>query len=129
MFSSSSCSSPAYGKSTADSEHRFMPPASYVVILLITAVALPQTLPAAETNSFSPQKLPGLHTAAQISRDTNGIAHIKADDEHDVAFLQGYVHAQLPRLFQPAGKLSDHRRAAGAACAGAHHGTGDQYRY
>ena len=99
MFSSSSCSSPAYGKSTADSEHRFMPPASYVVILLITAVALPQTLPAAETNSFSPQKLPGLHTAAQISRDTNGIAHIKADDEHDVAFLQGYVHAQ-DRLFQ-----------------------------
>jgi penicillin G amidase len=37
--------------------------------------------------------------AAQVWRDTFGIAHIQASNEHDLFFLQGYVHAQ-DRLFQ-----------------------------
>lgn len=45
------------------------------------------------------QKLGGLHAAAQVSRDTDGIAHVKAGNDHDLYFMQGYVHAQ-DRLFQ-----------------------------
>ena len=60
-----------------------------------------------------PTKLPGLHAAAQVSRDTYGIAHIRAANDHDLYFLQGYVHAQ-DRLFQmdvnrrqPSGTLAE----------------------
>jgi penicillin G amidase len=43
--------------------------------------------------------LRGLHAPARVARDTNDIAHIKAHNDHDLFFLQGYVHAQ-DRLFQ-----------------------------
>jgi penicillin amidase len=46
-----------------------------------------------------PAKLRGLHAAAEVSRDVYGIAHIKAGNDHDLYFMQGYVHAQ-DRLFQ-----------------------------
>ena len=49
--------------------------------------------------STSPIHLPGLHAPARVVRDENDIAHIQARNEHDMAFLQGYVHAQ-DRLFQ-----------------------------
>ncbi len=49
--------------------------------------------------SDQPIALKGLKDAARITRDVNGIAHIKATNEHDLFFLQGYVHAQ-DRLFQ-----------------------------
>ena len=44
-------------------------------------------------------QLPGLHASAEIIRDGAGIAHIRASDEHDLFFLQGWVHAE-DRLFQ-----------------------------
>ena len=44
-------------------------------------------------------KLAGLKAAAEVSRDNYGIAHIRAGNEHDLYFMQGYVHAQ-DRLFQ-----------------------------
>lgn len=43
--------------------------------------------------------LGGLSEAAEVARDDKGIAHIHAQNEHDLFFLQGYVHAQ-DRLFQ-----------------------------
>src|SRR6266540_3045039 len=43
--------------------------------------------------------LGGLTQAAQVTRDVNGIAHLRAGNTHDLYFLQGYVHAQ-DRLFQ-----------------------------
>lgn len=46
-----------------------------------------------------PSKLVGLKAAAEVSRDNYGIAHIKAGNDHDLYFMQGYVHAQ-DRLFQ-----------------------------
>src|ERR1051325_1714832 len=46
-----------------------------------------------------PLRLPALKEAAHITRDALGIAHINARNEHDLFFLQGYVHAQ-DRLFQ-----------------------------
>jgi len=50
-------------------------------------------------HSGAPVDLPGLIAAAQIWRDTSGIAHIRTANEHDLFFLQGYVHAE-DRLFQ-----------------------------
>jgi penicillin amidase len=47
----------------------------------------------------SPVRLPGLHAAAEIVRDRSGIAHLRANDEHDLFLLQGWVHAE-DRLFQ-----------------------------
>jgi penicillin amidase len=47
----------------------------------------------------APVHLPGLHDAATLVRDTAGIVHVTAADEHDLFFLQGWVHAE-DRLFQ-----------------------------
>ncbi len=46
-----------------------------------------------------PTKLPGLHAAAHVLRDVDGIPHILASDEHDLVLMQGWVHAS-DRLFQ-----------------------------
>ncbi|GIK84785.1 MAG: penicillin amidase [Betaproteobacteria bacterium] len=46
-----------------------------------------------------PAKLPGLQAAAQVARDVYGIAHVRANNDHDLYFMQGWVHAQ-DRLFQ-----------------------------
>jgi penicillin amidase len=43
--------------------------------------------------------LAGLKQPAKITRDSRGVAHVQAANEHDLFFLQGYVHAQ-DRLFQ-----------------------------
>jgi len=45
------------------------------------------------------EKLPGLHHAVRVQRDTWGVAHIYARDAHDLFFAQGFVTAQ-DRLFQ-----------------------------
>ncbi|HTP24377.1 MAG TPA: penicillin acylase family protein, partial [Anaeromyxobacteraceae bacterium] len=47
----------------------------------------------------APVVLSGLHADATVARDNAGIAHIRAADEHDLFFMQGWVHAQ-DRLFQ-----------------------------
>src|SRR5215813_1015617 len=69
--------------------------ATFVPVILITmnspATAAPQAGP--------PTKVPELKAAAQVLRDGAGVAHILAGNEHDLFFLQGYVHAQ-DRLFQ-----------------------------
>lgn len=46
-----------------------------------------------------PTAVPGLKAQARLVRDANGIPHIFAQNDHDVFFLQGWVHAQ-DRLFQ-----------------------------
>ncbi len=43
--------------------------------------------------------LPGLDSPAKVVRDSNGIPHIYADNEHDLFFMQGRIHAE-DRLFQ-----------------------------
>jgi penicillin G amidase len=43
--------------------------------------------------------LPGLRAEAQLVRDVRGIPHLTAANEHDLFFLQGWVHAE-DRLFQ-----------------------------
>lgn len=44
-------------------------------------------------------RLPGLQAEAQLVRDVRGIPHLTAANEHDLFFLQGWVHAE-DRLFQ-----------------------------
>jgi penicillin amidase len=44
-------------------------------------------------------KVPGLYASVQIERNTLGVPHIYAENEHDLFFAQGYVHAQ-DRLWQ-----------------------------
>ena len=71
----------------------------------ITARALPQT--------SGVVRAPDLHAPVTVIRDAAGIAHLYADDPHDLFFGQGYVHAQ-ERLWQMevwrhigAGRLSE----------------------
>ncbi len=42
---------------------------------------------------------PELNEPVTVIRDANGIAHIQAQNEYDLYFMQGYIHAQ-DRLFQ-----------------------------
>jgi penicillin G amidase len=53
----------------------------------------------AATASDGRVRLPGLHASASVIRDVDGIAHIVAADQHDLFFLQGWVHA-ADRMFQ-----------------------------
>ncbi len=39
-------------------------------------------------------QIPGLQAPVQVIRDDMGIPHIYAENEHDLFFAQGYVHAQ-----------------------------------
>jgi penicillin amidase len=57
--------------------------------------------------------VPGLQATATVQRDTNGVIHVRAENEHDLFFAQGFVSAQ-DRLFQiefqrrlGAGRLSE----------------------
>ena len=62
-----------------------------VTALLLVAIA---------TTSFAkPIKAPGLHSSVKVIRDIDGIPHIIGNKEHDVVFVQGYLHAQ-DRFFQ-----------------------------
>jgi len=62
-----------------------------IIALLLVAVAA--------TAVAKPMKVPGLKSAVKVIRDIDGIPHIIASNEHDLVFVQGYVHAQ-DRFFQ-----------------------------
>src|SRR3989449_9842032 len=47
----------------------------------------------------TPQRLAGLQAATSITIDDEGISHVRANNEHDLYFMQGWVHAR-DRLFQ-----------------------------
>ncbi len=51
--------------------------------------------------SKAPERIetPGLHAAGEVIRDIDGLPHIYAADEHDLAFLVGWIQAE-DRLFQ-----------------------------
>ena len=62
-----------------------------VAVLLLVAVAA--------TAIAKPVEVPGLRSAVKVIRDIDGIPHIIGNTEHDVVFMQGYLHAQ-DRFFQ-----------------------------
>ncbi len=68
---------------------------------------------AAEHPASQEMTVPGLSGDVRIERDTHGIPHIYAENDSDLFFALGYVHAQ-DRLFQmdlqrrlPSGRLSE----------------------
>src|SRR2546430_12152561 len=72
-----------------------------MLLVALAAFALLARSAVAQTPADSPvtKRIAGLSAAATLDRDQQGIAHISADNEHDLFFLQGFVHAQ-DRLFQ-----------------------------
>jgi penicillin amidase len=67
------------------------------IVLLCGAFAVHVSVERPGTDS--PIPFAGLRAAAQITRDSKGIAHVQAANRHDLYLLQGYVHAQ-DRFFQ-----------------------------
>ena len=57
-------------------------------------IAIGAAAPAAADTTLS-----GLDRRATVARDANGVPHVFASSEHDLFFLQGWVHAE-DRLFQ-----------------------------
>ena len=51
------------------------------------------------TAAATPTEVPGLDSPVKVIRDIDGIPHILGNNEHDVVFVQGYLHAQ-DRFFQ-----------------------------
>ncbi|HEX4602525.1 MAG TPA: penicillin acylase family protein [Candidatus Angelobacter sp.] len=73
-----------------------------LMVTVVFTLALPVALLAEKKDddaNATLQKLPGLLAPVRVVRDTNDIPHVKAANEHDMAFVQGYLHAQ-DRLFQ-----------------------------
>lgn len=72
---------------------------SLTIIALVTVVILRYLV----TKSFpmvdGELRIAGLQSAVTIQRDDYGVPHIAAENEHDLFFAQGYVHAQ-DRLWQ-----------------------------
>ncbi len=68
-------------------------------LALLLIVCCCTLLSAQSTEAGAALQLPGLIDEARVVRDANGIPHIFATNDHDVAFLQGYVHAE-DRFFQ-----------------------------
>lgn len=69
-----------------------------IIVVLACSLLLPAGL-LAQQAAADPVDVPGLEGPANLDRDANGIAHIRAGSRHDLFFLQGWVHAQ-DRLFQ-----------------------------
>src|SRR5258705_363178 len=58
------------------------------------------------------EKIAGLHKQANVAVDKEGISHVVAATEHDLYFMQGWVHAN-DRLFQ----MDYNRRLASGTAA------------
>lgn len=69
--------------------------AAVIALALLTALLAD----ARGAHAASPTPLPGLIDDAEIAHDLRGVAHISANNDHDLFFLQGWTHA-ADRLFQ-----------------------------
>ncbi len=67
------------------------------IIAALLLVAIATTVFAKPDNK--PVRAPGLESPVKVIRDVDGIPHIIGRSEHDVLFVQGFVHAQ-DRFFQ-----------------------------
>ena len=70
-----------------------------LVTLVATAVFLHHIVTKSYPITRGTLSVQGLHSAVDIYRDDYGVPHIRAGDEHDMAFAAGYVQAQ-DRLWQ-----------------------------
>src|SRR5690349_20319701 len=53
----------------------------------------------AEPAAGAPQPIAGLREPARVTVDEEGISHVRAHNDHDLYFMQGWVHVG-DRLFQ-----------------------------
>jgi len=72
-------------------------PARRVLIALVVLLAGSLLVPTSA--GAAPTRILGLLDDAEVARDLRGVAHITASNDHDLFFLQGWVHAN-DRLFQ-----------------------------
>ena len=70
-----------------------------LVVVLTASLALHGAAVAADASSSTSEPLAGLRQAASITVDDEGVPHVRARSEHDLYFMQGWVHAR-ERLFQ-----------------------------
>jgi penicillin amidase len=68
--------------------------ASTALSLSVASTAL-----ADESAAGAPQPIAGLREPARVTVDNEGISHVRAHNDHDLYFMQGWVHAG-DRLFQ-----------------------------
>jgi penicillin G amidase len=57
------------------------------------------TVAADDSHPAQTTRLPGLQASVQVIRETNDIPHIRAHNQHDLLFVEGYLHAQ-DRFFE-----------------------------
>jgi penicillin amidase len=87
------------------------------VLFVLTTTICATVLTTGGTSTAAPPgdrlTVPGLVDQVSVSRDTNGIAHVRAGNEHDLFLAAGWVQAQ-DRLFQmdvnrrqPSGTLAE----------------------
>ena len=67
--------------------------------LVVALTTLLAALSVGTASSTTRAPLPGLTAQAHVVRDRYGVQHVIARNDHDLFFLQGWVHAQ-DRLFQ-----------------------------
>ena len=82
------------------------------ILTVVACVLISLQAVAQNRQHGSPSALAGLQAAAEVERDIYGIAHVRAGNDHDLYFMQGYVHAQ-DRLFQ----MDVNRRTASGTLA------------
>ena len=73
-----------------------------VSLLLLLFIAIP-----AAAQNAPWVRYPGMQLPGQITRDANGVAHIRAFTDEDAVFLNGWIHAE-DRLFH----MDENRRTA-----------------
>ena len=69
------------------------------LLAFVFCAAMSAAAAAQNPDQGAPAALGGLRAAAEVARDVFGIAHVRAGNDHDLYFMQGYVHAR-DRLFQ-----------------------------
>ncbi|HYH09514.1 MAG TPA: penicillin acylase family protein [Thermoanaerobaculia bacterium] len=79
------------------------------LVILSLFLSLPLTFSAAAQQWI---RHPSMRLSGQITRDAQGIAHIRAFTDYDAVFLNGWVHAQ-DRLFH----MDENRRTASGTLA------------
>ena len=69
------------------------------MLSLIRILAAVLVIAISATAVAGPMEVPGLESPVKVIRDIDGIPHILGNNEYDVVFVQGYLHAQ-DRFFQ-----------------------------
>lgn len=72
---------------------------TFVLVVIASTLVLNCSAYAAEEQHSQEIQLAGLQSSCRVVRDKNDIPHIRAGNDHDLFFLQGYLHAE-DRLFQ-----------------------------